>query len=1452
MNNIRCTLYILLCVIFCLSNLNAQVPAKYSENLVHYKEVKIDINQLKSTLQTAPMKSTVSQNRRSTTVIELPMPSGDKESFRVTESPILSPALSASRPEVKSYVAKGLNDPTAVARFNVTSAGFYGLVKSANGIVVIEKINLLSNDDRYIAYYDHDIIGHSDGFHCESENELTSGSLLPSANRIDSCFQIGDNLRTYELVVTCSGEFYALNGGTDPLVEAALLNRVAQVNTVYETEVATTFTIVEYLLNNNPATDPYSDPTNTFTSISETQTYIDSNVSVSSWDIGHGFHEITCGSSCSFAGRAGLAVVCTSSKARGYTYLPNDIPTSITVLVHEFGHQFSNRHTNYGCNTNNACSRYEPGEGSTIMSTGAGCDAGDFFADRTDYFGITSLQNMIDYQNSGLFVSGTSCGTVTIGGWSDCATITPTGNNMPSSDANANSIDGLVIPHSTPFVLSGSGSDADGTGSLTYNWEQYDTDYSGSDAPDDTAASTTAPLFRSFPPSTSNERTVPQLSSVLAGNVTTGTGEVLPTVARNLTWRLTVRDNEIGGGGVACDQISLIVGSDGPFQITSQNSNTAWVVGATETITWDVANTDSPTYTCANVDILFSSDGGATFPTTLASGVPNNGSYNITVPNVSSSSSRVKIVCSGGTNIFFDINDIDILVTSTCDAVGGTIANSSPVTAIEGDASLNLGLMAGLAVNSVSGTLDASDPNTNLTVENNGGDTCISFGNSPFYETIELVTGTNSNVTFTNTVESYGSVINLFEGSYNPSSVCDNWLNSNANFNGSSVDLNTSFSESLTVGTTYVLLASGFSTNSPNPGNYNVNFGPATLYDVGALNIAGYLYTYVIVNDSSGNIVAFSSDSDLTDDSLFPAADYTVYGLSYLAGSATSGYVGGAFSSLQSDISSTAFCGALSSNSVAVTITGYIPTVYTYNSGTWAPSNPIGTLDSRDQIEIQTGDFTLSSNLECDTVTVNSGASTTIDVGVTLTTNTLNLQSTSLSFSSLILNGSISGTINYHRYTAQVGPTGTNDLIATPFSGQTFGAFDMANSNLAASGSTRAFAPYNTSTGAYENYDSSSNAATILNQGMGYRAATIDGSTLMFSGVVASTDILNIPISDAAAGNAWNLMGNPYPSYLDFDTFFQANSSEFDTQTEFQAIYGYDGNASNGWTVWNQATIDEGSITELIAPGQGFFVKSKTSGGLVDFTTAMRRTGSSDDFILGRPSPSNVALCQLYMTSNTDTSTTQLYFIEGTTRGLDVGYDAGAFRGNAGTFSIFSNLVEDNVGIDMAIQTLPFDDLNDVVIPLGIHATATTQLTIGVSNTSTIPEDINIYLEDTEENTFILLNTSDYIFTPNTELNGTGRFYLWFISQTLSENEDKLNHLQVFAITNPKTLVIKGHLNSETIAKLYDVQGRLVLSSVLNESVTTNTINVGYMHSGVYIVEITNDNGTKTQKLIIR
>ncbi len=533
----------------------------------------------------------------------------------------------------------------------------------------------------------------------------------------------------------------------------------------------------------------------------------------------------------------------------------------------------------------------------------------------------------------------------------------------------------------------------------------------------------------------------------------------------------------------------------------------------------------------------------------------------------------------------------------------------------------------------------------------------------------------------------------------------------------------------------------------------------------------------------------------------------------------------------------------------------YGTTTYTYNNG-WLTADPTGVSLSADMIIVEQGDVILASDTNFDSLTIAPGASVTVGTGVTITASTaITLASTSSLFSSLIVDGVINGTVTYNRYTALIGsqPTGTNDLIAAPLVGQAFGDFAAVNPNLAASGNIRAFAPYNTTAGAYQNYNTVTNATTPLTAGIGYRAATVDGSTLAFTGLAHATDVLGIVLSDAAAGNAWNLIGNPYPSYLDFGSFFELNKTQFNSEGVYQAIYGYDGDASNGWTVWNAATIADPAISELIAPGQAFFVKSKVGGGLVDFTTAMRRTGRADDFIIGRTSPLDVALASLRLSSATNTATTSIYFIEGTTRGLDVGYDAATYGGSAPEFSIVSYLVEANTGLPMAIQSLPYSALTDIEVPLGVNSDATVSISISLDPLTTqLPQGIEVYLEDRVAHTFTLLNTTSYNHTPPTDLSGVGRYYLRFGTQTLGVGSTDLEGLQIYTESSLKTIVIAGQLYGPSKAYLYDLQGRLVFSQALDVSRRANSIDASKLSDAVYVIKVVNDQRTKTQKLVIK
>ena len=115
------------------------------------------------------------------------------------------------------------------------------------------------------------------------------------------------------------------------------------------------------------------------------------------------------------------------------------------------------------------------------------------------YFHSNSLERMIFYINN-----------VT------CESAVSSGNSAPVADAGSN----YTIPISTPFVLAGNATDNDGD-MLTYCWEQYDED--GSSNPTQgfigttAAGSTTAPLFRSFPPTTNSDRYFPAMTNILSG-----------------------------------------------------------------------------------------------------------------------------------------------------------------------------------------------------------------------------------------------------------------------------------------------------------------------------------------------------------------------------------------------------------------------------------------------------------------------------------------------------------------------------------------------------------------------------------------------------------------------------------------------------------------------------------------------------------------------------------------------------------------------------------------------------------------------------------------------------------------------------------------------------------------------------------------------------------------------
>lgn len=591
-----------------------------------YRTVRLDRSELDNILSQAPMEEAI-KPKNSNVIISLPLPDGRFGRFRISQSPVMAPELGAQYPEIKTYAGQGIDDGTANVRLDITPQGFHASVFSAYGNYYIDPYS--KNDaTNYISYYRSNLDNRHE-FSCD-----VTETREPSQTMLDNPSSIGEQLRTYRLALACTGEYATFHGGTTPSVLAAMVTSVNRLNQVYENDFSVRLILIpnnNLIIFLNAATDPYTN-NNGNAMLSQNQTTCDNIIGNANYDIGHVY-------STGGGGIAGLNVVCLNGqKARGVTGsgAPIGDPFVIDYVAHEMGHQFGGNHTqnNLNCNAYPPAA-FEPGSASTIMGYAGVCSPS--LQNNSDpYFHVHSLIEM------GGFISGAG-GT--------CAVQTNTGNTAPTVNMPTG---GFTIPISTPFSLTGSGSDPD-SDTLTYCWEQYDTGPQGN--PNNPSGN--APIFRSFTPKTNGTRTFPKTSDLL--NNVQSLGERLPTYTRSLKFRLTVRDNNSGAGGHSYGLIQFNVdASAGPFLVSSPNTNVTWNANSNQTVTWDVANTNAAPVSVANVNILLSTDGGNTFPVTIASNTPNDGSENIIVPNNVTTTARIKVEAVG--NIFFDISNANFKI----------------------------------------------------------------------------------------------------------------------------------------------------------------------------------------------------------------------------------------------------------------------------------------------------------------------------------------------------------------------------------------------------------------------------------------------------------------------------------------------------------------------------------------------------------------------------------------------------------------------------------------------------------------------------------------------------------------------------------------------------------------------------------------------------------------------
>ncbi len=655
-------------------------------------------------------------------VISLPMPDGRNARFQLWESAAMAPELAAAYPQIRSYTGQGMDDPTATLKLDWNEFGFQAMILSpVTGTILIDPYAERSLT-ACMSYYKSDYRK----LHWMQELPPVKAAAKKTAadaagagpDNVQASQCIGTQLRTYRLAVACTGEYaQAATGSANPTraqILAKVVTSVNRVNGVYEKELSIRLVLVAndtLVLFGNPSTDPFTANNDGQTLLGQSQTQIDNRIGSANYDIGHTF-------STGAGGIAQLGCVCLAgSKARGVTGSPSPVGDAydIDFVAHEMGHQFGADHAfnnATACGTTSGTQNAEPGSGSTIMCYAGVCDSDNLQFNSDPQFHAVSFDAISSFAING---NGNSC-----------AVVSATGNTPPVVNAGAD----YIIPKSTPFILTGSATDAnDAANALTYSWEQVDV---GGPNGASTAPTGNAPLFRSFQPVATGVRYFPKLSDVI-GNTTT-IGERLPSYGRNMKFRLTVRDNRAGGGGVCFDEAQLTVdGNTGPFLVTSPNtSGIIWNANEFRTVTWDVAGTAAAPVNCANVMIQLSTDGGNNFPITLANSTPNDGSEEIQVPANLSTNARIRVMAVG--NVFYDMSNVNFRIQNSATATF-VFNNPVPVQICSGNSAsttLKTGALGGFATA------------INLSASLNPAGTTVTFGST------SIAPGTSTTVTLNN------------------------------------------------------------------------------------------------------------------------------------------------------------------------------------------------------------------------------------------------------------------------------------------------------------------------------------------------------------------------------------------------------------------------------------------------------------------------------------------------------------------------------------------------------------------------------------------------------------------------------------------------------------------------------------------------------------------------------
>ena len=339
-----------------------------------------------------------------------------------------------------------------------------------------------------------------------------------------------------------------------------------------------------------------------------------------------------------------------------------------------------------------------------------------------------------------------------------------------------------------------------------------------------------------------------------------------------------------------------------------------------------------------------------------------------------------------------------------------------------------------------------------------------------------------------------------------------------------------------------------------------------------------------------------------------------------------------------------------------------------------------------------------------------------------------------------------------------------------------------------------------------------------------------------------NTGSLNKTLSNA--GDGWNLLGNPYPSAVDWD------ADPGWTKTNIgNAIYMWDATNENYTTYLGRSedvgvavNVDNSADASIIPKMQAFFVKASGSSPSIASTNEVR-VHSSKEIIGNARVGSDFEYVKIGVEGDDGFSDELLIRSNGlATNGFDPKYDAFKLlstSGNVPQVYSFNEFQE-----PMAINSIR-DELNNLVIPLGFESQQVGEFTFNLKDKNLVGTELVLVDKKEGKTTNLLTETYTFFYSGF----AADRFELHF-SSTVTGLPFSKNGIALYTLEDG--FLVKSSEPATLQLRVLDLKGSF-LTSIYQELSSNESLTLRPdLPAGIYLIDGLIGEETVRSKIFIK